>query len=617
MDFITPGLRPRNSQSLSLINEINENSKILFRLKRRFKDVNKAANTFIVSQLANCTNEAPQFNLLEKKFEELYYLLKIDDFKFGKVSKVDIAEVRDLYASVPEDVSTSVNGTLTELINTYSILVAQQNLSNSLIYKTLLLKSNLVYWEELQSSKLNKIIYFVQTSPTNLINFFLQLRESFANVSYTETFGPGTEEDNFMYNIWVRVKAFAGFAKENVSKILVFNNPSLSFTTKQASSGYFQFLHNVYTFPLNYVNREIAARIKHIQSDIEALETLIDELLKVNVENNSECISVLQKILNVQDTHQENTNIRSILDKLTTFSNLPDSRSEQPSFVVRYWPFLLLLVRYGPSHSYNLYTNREEIVQWIKHNLVDTVVGFFKNWLIKPVADMLSVLRQDDEITITSKESLKSDVSSLERMLFEFSKDENINLDQLQVHDLVQNGDLTMLMSKYESEIRSPIKSLLRGSLIRSILIQVQKGKVDGGLAVSGIDKILKSQQLVFGFVSLSPALFIVYKIWGVLTTSKPLMINGKLADMLCLRSLNNIENLLILLNSGNVQSNYEGKLLIEIINLIITSKTLIPKQLREDWIRDLNELNNVDYDVQTKLNLIRKVWNMYSHYFR
>jgi nuclear control of ATPase protein 2 len=39
----------------------------------------------------------------------------------------------------------------------------------------------------------------------------------------------------------------------------------------------------------------------------------------------------------------------------------------------------------------------------------------------------------------------------------------------------------------------------IRGDLIRALLIQVQKTKVDVELAMSGIDTLLKSQELVFG----------------------------------------------------------------------------------------------------------------------
>lgn len=178
-------------------------------------------------------------------------------------------------------------------------------------------------------------------------------------------------------------------------------------------------------------------------------------------------------------------------------------------------------------------------------------------------------------------------------------------------------------MSRYENEIRQPIKYLISGSLLRLILIQVQKGKVDGAVALSGIDKLLKSQQLVFGIVSMSPSLIILYQTYKYFTLAKPLLVNGKQLSIVCLKCLNNVENLLISLlrktekAKENEADTDEGELLIEIIDLILCSEPLIPKELHEDWIKDLNELNNSEFDVETKLKLVQRVWNMYGSYFR
>lgn len=58
---------------------------------------------------------------------------------------------------------------------------------------------------------------------------------------------------------------------------------------------------------------------------------------------------------------------------------------------------------------------------------------------------------------------------------------------------------------------QSPLKSTLTGSLVRSLLIQIQKAKVDLEVAMSGIDRLLKSQQLLFGAVGVAPAMALVY----------------------------------------------------------------------------------------------------------
>lgn len=58
---------------------------------------------------------------------------------------------------------------------------------------------------------------------------------------------------------------------------------------------------------------------------------------------------------------------------------------------------------------------------------------------------------------------------------------------------------------------QSPLRSAVGGSLIRALLIQVQKVKVDVALAMDGIEKMLRSQQLTFGFVGVAPSLLVLY----------------------------------------------------------------------------------------------------------
>jgi nuclear-control-of-ATPase protein 2 len=382
-----------------------------------------------------------------------------------------------------------------------------------------------------------------------------------------------------------------------------------------------KFLSYVLKTPINIASNDIHHKIALIHDEITNNTDKIDTLIKLNYSDQGQILTTLEAMFSINTpSHSRNNRIyQVILEVIYNKKSVNFSATEIPSILTRYWPIILIVLKYGPSGSLNIYNNREEIIHWIKYNLVDTSYGFFKNWLIKPLNDMLSILRHDDSFTITSKESLQSDLDSLERMVVEFLADENVTgFSREQIHNCIQNGDLTLLMNEYESQIRTPYLSLIKGGLVRSLLIQIQKTKVDGGIALTGIDKMLKSQQLLFGFVSLSPSVFILWKSIQYLTTSKPLIINGKQVNVHCLKGLNSIENLLILLNENDEPSEkYEGMLLIEIVNLIIISKLIIPKQLQKDWVRDLNELNNSSYNFDTKLHLIRKIWSMYGSYFR
>lgn len=44
--------------------------------------------------------------------------------------------------------------------------------------------------------------------------------------------------------------------------------------------------------------------------------------------------------------------------------------------------------------------------------------------------------------------------------------------------DRVKNGDMEEVLRVYEREMQSPLKNALMGSLVRTLLIQVQKTKV-------------------------------------------------------------------------------------------------------------------------------------------
>lgn len=72
-------------------------------------------------------------------------------------------------------------------------------------------------------------------------------------------------------------------------------------------------------------------------------------------------------------------------------------------------------------------------------------------------------------------------MQSLERMTLSLAKDQ-LKYDAEQLAFLskkVRLGDLTPVLEIYEEDIRSPLKSAVTGTLLRSVFIQIQKAKVD------------------------------------------------------------------------------------------------------------------------------------------
>jgi len=182
-----------------------------------------------------------------------------------------------------------------------------------------------------------------------------------------------------------------------------------------------------------------------------------------------------------------------------------------PSRLVRYWlPFSLLL--FSASTSLQILANkRTEIIRWILE-IGSTAVDFCSNWVVEPIQRLIGTIRHDkaSEIAIMSKNSLEADRASLERMVVDFVQDHQTltkgdptATDKLTVTNSVREGDLTPVLKAYERDLRSPFIGTVRGDLIRALLIQIQKTKVDVEIAMSGIDSLLKSQELVFGYVKL------------------------------------------------------------------------------------------------------------------
>lgn len=69
---------------------------------------------------------------------------------------------------------------------------------------------------------------------------------------------------------------------------------------------------------------------------------------------------------------------------------------------------------------------------------------------------------------------------SLERMALSLSRDKlSFNDSQLaSLSEQIRQGDLTPVLKVYEEDIKSPVRSAITGTLVRSLLIQIQKAKV-------------------------------------------------------------------------------------------------------------------------------------------
>ncbi|KAF4587428.1 ATP synthase regulation protein NCA2 [Ophiocordyceps camponoti-floridani] len=281
----------------------------------------------------------------------------------------------------------------------------------------------------------------------------------------------------------------------------------------------------------------------------------------------------------------------------------------RPSRIVRYWLPAVVGLLSSTTLLRILVKRRAAMIDWVT-NLGATVRDFWLNWVVEPTQKVIRTIRHDEtsEIAIMSRDSLRADRQSLERMVVDFAVDkphfavDGLSISDAQIAEIrnkVAEGDVTPVLRAYEKDLKSPLMGAVRGDLVRSLLIQVQKTKVDLEVAMTGIDSLLRSQELVFGFVGLTPGVLVTIGMFQYLRG----LAGGRggqrrsEAQSRATRLLRNIDRILSEARptENNVLSYRDhGLLLCEVHELRLLACSLLPRRVHMDFLEDLDDLANI-----------------------
>ena len=301
----------------------------------------------------------------------------------------------------------------------------------------------------------------------------------------------------------------------------------------------------------------------------------------------------------------------------------------RPSRLVRYWlPAGALLV--SSTGLLRIISERkEDLIQCIA-DFGGTLRDFWVNWVVVPVRNVIGTIRHDvnSEIAIMSRDSLQADRDSLERMVVDFALDKpsvavgQASISDSQIADIrsrVREGDVTPVLKVYEQDLKSPLVGAVRGDLVRSLLIQVQKTKVDLEVALDGIDALLKSQELVFGFVGLTPGLLVSMGMWQYLRRildERKGTGRAKSAGR-SIRVLRNIDR--IFAEASPTQNNIldykdHGLLIGEAHVLRQLVQGILPRDIEKEFLEDVEGLTNLK-GVQAQARALERIRWAYSRW--
>ncbi|KAK1594313.1 ATP synthase regulation protein NCA2 [Colletotrichum navitas] len=303
----------------------------------------------------------------------------------------------------------------------------------------------------------------------------------------------------------------------------------------------------------------------------------------------------------------------------------------RPSRFIRYWLPATAALLSSTTILRLLANRRAEILGWIQ-DIGATMRDFWFNWVVEPTRKIVGTIRHDSssEIAIMSRDSLKADRESLERMVVDFALDKpqfvgnGSSLSDAQIATLrakVGEGDVTPVLRAFEKDLRSPFVGAVKGDLVRSLLIQVQKTKVDLEVAISGIDSLLKSQELVFGFVGLTPGVLvsigIVQYLRGIFGARKGARHSHKAGKSI--RVLRNIDRIFSEATpSQNNLLSYKdhGLLLCEVHVLRSLMQGVLPRDRQREFLEDLDDLANLK-GIQVQVRALDRIRWAYARWLQ
>jgi len=557
-------------------------------------------------------------------------------------------------------------------VQTYGLLL------NTLLEQTIPVTDDIWYWDEVLGSYTYSSLYTVQTSPLRFWAWskdiysdtrtrFRRLRGAPGDTISPRGIGTSlTDQWKQFYGLIresIRERSVADIQRRVLSPIALcrsearHNQAKLRRLREMGASGLGVLMDEGLSFDINDESAELAktdetdshewkivversvALMDTVLSNVTTLDTGVldfEDAVFTSVEDDPEISTRdadtpqvarpaklsrrLQHILKVHIPHHIATS-----RKLT-------SKYGRPSRLVRYWlPASLLLL--SSTTILRIFVNKKaEIITWIR-DLGTTVRDFWLNWVIEPVKKIIGTIRHDkeSEVAIMSKESLKGDRDSLERMVVDFAIDHpQISagapaLSETRISEIrakVKEGDLTPVLKAYEKDLRKPFMGTVRGDLVRTLLIQVQKTKVDVEVAISGIDALLKSQELVFGFVGLTPGVlvcFAAFRYLGSVFGSRKGLQRGRKAGQ-TVRVLRNIDRILTLATptQNNLLSYKDhGLLLCEVHVLRNSAKTLFPGDIEREFLEDVSDLCNINSGIQAQLKVLERIRWGYAKWLR
>lgn len=315
------------------------------------------------------------------------------------------------------------------------------------------------------------------------------------------------------------------------------------------------------------------------------------------------------------------TSSQSVIDLCASILNLNNAAMGvlethgRPSSLAQYWIPVSIATAVSVNVIGTAWINRQTIYRYIVQAR-QTFWDFVQDWIVTPALGVWKTVRHEDTIQLTSAKSLSTNLDSLERMVCDYAREHNLMSDTeiATLPEQIRQGDMSVVLRRYEQNIKSPLKNIVAGDMVRTLLIQVQKTKVDLEIAMQALDKLLRSNELNFAFLALIPTLLIIgvsfrglkhliKQAYGMSAKDAHARLAGSLRNIE--RTTNKYENALTLPYQAH------GYIIIELCILRKFGTKLKP-QFRALFDEDLKDLSELSATPAQKISVISRMYRTY-----
>lgn len=530
-----------------------------------------------------------------------------------QVRKIDYGRVQRALKRLPalQDAAGPLQAIVVRSVHTYATILCYYTAVSVALAGLSPAYTACTYYTGLLESPTYTMLYGLQTLPAKIMRLSKDLRERAQFAQPEVLWNNLTKEftNHLETMLMVNRFQFVGLPKRTTSWAL-----------------------NACITPLLFVKKEIQDKCDLYRAIAKEITERLGQLLMEFEQSSSLLIMELNPLeaqSSLADFYQadDRDDLNSIVEyaKLYQDGNNDFQILRKPSKITRYWPMAFLVTLYGPALIHKIWSSRDEIARFLSDNVVDFTRGLIVNWIWEPLKKIWATVRHDDgeSVMLTTKENVQSEQDSLIRMVVSFTLDNSMGptLNKDALISQIENGDLTQFMEIYEGQLNHPLKNILTGKLIRSLLIQLQKTKVDGSVALNGIDKMLRSQELVFGVVAMSPALLIGYILLQLLKSTisyGKAWSNVQEIKYQIKVSLNNVERILnysTVLGNENLSDFQEGLMALEASTLAQLGTKLIPKRLHHVWIQEIEALLRRNSGLQDSMYAVNRIHHTFDPY--